>query len=182
MNNDIFFLGNSNVFSNKKINKYNDYKSFIEKDKQLILSHFNDNLTNKYENELLKKAFFNYIQEIQNIKNFLDEVNNNIKSNYSQKDIETMDKAFLKLKKNKQQTIMDCFNNNSNNNSSQPKKISIYNQMVDKDNLNLFNNIEKIDQHNDKPINLSKEKHNQINTNKKDDKNIKKTIDLTNEI
>ena len=70
MNNDIFFLGNSNVFSNKKINKYNDYKSFIEKDKQLILSHFNDNLTNKYENELLKKAFFNYIQEIQNIKNF----------------------------------------------------------------------------------------------------------------
>ena len=92
-----------------------------------------------------------------------------------------MDKAFLKLKKNKQQTIMDCFNNNSNN-SSQPKKISIYNQMVDKDNLNLFNNIEKIDQHNDKPINLSKEKHNQIKTNKKDDKNIKKTIDLTNEI
>ena len=180
MNNDIFFLGNSNHFQNKKynqINKVKDYNIFIQKNKEFILRHFNDNLLNNYENDLLKNAFFKYIQEIQNVKNFLDELNNDEeKINHSQKEIETMDKAFLKLKKNKQQTIMDSFNNKLNNSSPQNKKITIHNQNVDKDQLNLFNHIQKITDNNTNII------EDNIKNNKTNDKNIIKSLDLTDEI
>ena len=173
MDNDIFFLGNNDYLKIKEKNKDEEkIKNFIKNEKNDALIFFNECLNENFKNKDIQKSFYKYINSIVKYKLETKEQNIEIDNDnkLDEEQFYILNKSFINLKKNRQKSIMEVF--------QQKKTVNLFNN--DKNKKIIINQFKKEkDKFEDKQNKIKKETKEKTENKLQ---NTEKTLDLTNKI